>query len=52
MEEEKKETQKKDSGGFGCLFAFLLSLIPYIYNYSRNSGDDIQRQPPRRRRCG
>ena len=28
MEEEKKETQKKGSDGFGCFFAFLLSLVP------------------------
>ena len=28
MEEEKQETQKKDSDGFGCFFVFLLCLIP------------------------
>ena len=28
MEEEKQETQKKDSDGFGCLFVFLLCLVP------------------------
>ena len=28
MEEEKKETLKKGSDGFGCFFAFLLSLVP------------------------
>ena len=28
MEEEKQETQKKGSDGFGCFFVFLLCLIP------------------------
>lgn len=28
MEEEKKETQKKGSDGFGCFYVFLLCLVP------------------------
>lgn len=28
MEEEKKETQKKGSDGFGCFFVFLICLVP------------------------